>query len=726
MNHLHSEEDNNSSRMSISQSIVSSIERYDANDYSENLQNNIKDQQPTQYYANNASHDENDNIGKGAEPTDENLSLEKSVTNLRKNKELLVPRKKRRGLLAQLAIVPEYKDARDYPPAVKKFIVFLVAYASIMGPMGTSIIFPCINEIVEDFNTTTIKVNVSVGIYLLSLGIFPLWWSSISEFRGRRTVYVISFTLLFAFNIGCGLCKNIESFIILRVLCGGSSASVQSVGAGTIADLYAPEQRGKNLGLYYLGPLMAPLLSPIFGSLLVNRWSWKSTQWFMVILAGVNVILLILLLPETLRLQDNKQAIINALRERKEASRKHNLEVAAAAAAAASNSSTSTSTAVSEEDVEYFKMHINDNNKTATTKYKDDEEETGNNYNNNGKKKDHDQVNIDERVIERVLTSNRENTLTNEEYNEDNNSEDEQNLPPILDPLTPQITKITTRNRHDINLEKELREQNMEKVLTEIDVEIGQEQETNEDTEEKKSNWKHTLYIYLIKPLKSVVFLKYPPVALAIAFSSITFSCVYFVNITVEYSYSRSPYNFRPLYIGLLYIPNSVTYILASIFGGKWVDQLLVDYKKKHGYLAPQARISYNVVASVIAFPVSLIIFGWCLDKKQHWVTPLVGTALFGFASMMTIGAVVSYLVDSLPGRGATGVALNNLIRQIFAAVAVFVDEPMLLGMTTGWAFTMLAFIVLGSSVVLIILKKKSDYWSEHYDLEHLYEIVSR
>lgn len=91
---------------------------------------------------------------------------------------------------------------------------------------------------------------------------------------------------------------------------------------------------------------------------------------------------------------------------------------------------------------------------------------------------------------------------------------------------------------------------------------------------------------------------------------------------------------------------------------------------------------------------------------------------------MMTIGATLSYLVDSLPGKGATGVALNNLIRQILAATAVFVTTPMLNGMGTGWAFTMLAFIVLGASSVLIILKKHGDYWRENYDLQKLYDKI--
>ena len=246
--------------------------------------------------------------------------LASRVSTLR-DKSLMVPRKKRRGLLSQFSLIPEYKDPRDYPSILKKFIVLLIAYASMMGPMGTSIVFPAIGLITSDYNTSTIMVNVSVGIYLISLGVFPLWWSSISELKGRRTVYLVSFTLLFAFCIGTAVSPNIQAFIILRVLCGASSASVQSVGAGTIADLYAPEERGKNLGYFYLGALTAPLLSPIIGSLLVNHWSWRSTQWFMVILAGANVILIVLFLPETLRLQENKSAIAAILAERRNANK---------------------------------------------------------------------------------------------------------------------------------------------------------------------------------------------------------------------------------------------------------------------------------------------------------------------------------------------------------------------------------------------------------------------
>lgn len=581
------------------------------------------------------------------------------ISTLR-DKSLVVPRNERRGLLAQFAVIPEYKDARDYPHGLKLFIVLIIAYAALMGPMATSIVFPAIEPLIEDFNTSTIMVDVSVGIYLLSLGIFPIWWSSLSEFKGRRTVYVLSFILMVCFTIGSALSPDISSFIVFRLLQGASSASVQSVGAGTISDLYIPEERGKNLGYYYLGVLMAPLLSPIIGALLVNRWSWRSTQWFMVILAGANLFCVILFLPETLRTQDNTKAIAAILAERR------------------------------------TKVHDDEKN------VKGEKEDSG------ATDEDSPPLMIadDEESIVRRIQS-QANTLQSIYADERNE---------VYDLHVPQLSKVRTSDR---KMEQSVRDNDLKRVQTFLKNEL---EKSNTPVVSPKRDLKRTFIIYFLNPLKSLYFLTYPPVALAIIFSAISFGILYVVNMTLQHVYSEPPYNFKPLYIGLLYIPNSVTYVIASIYGGRWVDNLLKRYKEKHGIIAPEARIGWNVVVAVATFPMGLLIFGWCLDKHQHWVTPLIGTAIFGFASMMTIGATVSYLVDSLPGRGATGVALNNLIRMMLAATAVFTTTPMLKGLGTGWTFTMLSILVVLSSGVLVILKWKGDYYRENFDLQKLYD----
>lgn len=340
----------------------------------------------------------------------------------------------------------------------------------------------------------------------------------------------------------------------LRVLCGAASASVQSVGAGTVSDLYIPEDRGRNLGIYYMGPLMAPLIAPIIASGLVTRWSWRSTQWFMVILAGFDVLLLVFFLPETLRKQDSKAAIAAILLER----RNHN-----------ANKNPSI-----EATVDLVADHSNDNESKESSNDGDGEED-----------------------LRRMLTdaSSRHNYPT-----ADHN----------IDVGAPQISRIQSQ---DPRWESRMRDYDLARMRTNLENELAKTETqksrlTDSVGRSKKRIIMNQCYIHFIRPMKSVYFLKYPPVLMAIIFSAISFSVLYFVNMTIEYDYSRSPYNFKPLFVGLLYIPNSVTYIIAAIYGGKWVDSLLKRYKVKYGILAPEARISWNLVTAVAIFPVSLLI----------------------------------------------------------------------------------------------------------------------
>jgi len=553
-----------------------------------------------------------------------------AVTRTKSNK---VPLKDKRGILGQLVITPEYEDARDCSPMVKLIIVAIIGFAAITGPMGSSIMLPALDDITTDLNTSISIVNVAVGVYLLALGIFPLWWSAISERNGRRSIYLVSFTLFFAFSIGTALAPNISGLIILRVFQGGCSASVQAVGAGTISDLYEPKERGRAMGWYYLGPLMGPFLAPILGGVVGQVWGWRATQWLLVIFSGCNVILILFFLPETLRRTDNLAAL---------------------------------KTLIIKEDLE----------------------------------------SVDEEIPDEVLSriASKISSTGGALHDRENDV--------ILDPVLPSLSRYTT-NKSTYS----------KKVAQEaLDDEIRKTVEEN-PTKNDLNHIKTLLYDVIIRPMHSLVLLLYPPVVLVISYSSICFAVIYFFNMSITYEYSREPYNFKQIIVGLLYIPNSITYVAASIIGGRWTDHLLKKHAMAHnGELAPESRIGWNVVTAVVLFPPACLIFGWTIDYGVFWFVPLIGTAIFGFASMLLIGATVTYLVDTLPGKGATGVALNNLIRQILAAIATFVVEPALKGIGPGILFSILMGITTLASVVLIYLKRHGDYYRENYDLTKYYE----
>jgi hypothetical protein len=56
----------------------------------------------------------------------------------RETSNVILPRKKRRGLFASLVIgIPEIEDPKQYSKKIKAFIVFIIAMAAIAAPMGS-------------------------------------------------------------------------------------------------------------------------------------------------------------------------------------------------------------------------------------------------------------------------------------------------------------------------------------------------------------------------------------------------------------------------------------------------------------------------------------------------------------------------------------------------------------------------------------------------------------
>jgi len=211
-----------------------------------------------------------------------------------------VPRPHRRGLLSHLTLIPEITHPTHYPRPTKWALTFIVAFCAMAAPMGSAIVMPVLHDISTAFSASHTVTNMSVAVYMLSMSIFPLWWSSFSERVGRRTIYIVSFGLFVLFAILSALARSITVLIVMRTLSGGAAASVQAVGAGTISDIWEVRERGKAMGVFYLGPLCGPLLAPIVGGAIGEGLGWRSTQWFLVGYGGVTVVFIVFALPETL------------------------------------------------------------------------------------------------------------------------------------------------------------------------------------------------------------------------------------------------------------------------------------------------------------------------------------------------------------------------------------------------------------------------------------------
>ena len=106
--------------------------------------------------------------------------------------------------------------------------------------------------------------------------------SPLSEIYGRLYVYYGSNIAFVCLTIGCALAPSFDSLIVFRFLAGCAGATGQTVGGGTVGDLFIQTERGLPMALYTLGPVIGPAIGPVGGGFLAQAMGWRcmcSVEW---------------------------------------------------------------------------------------------------------------------------------------------------------------------------------------------------------------------------------------------------------------------------------------------------------------------------------------------------------------------------------------------------------------------------------------------------------------
>ncbi|KAL0950653.1 hypothetical protein HGRIS_007441 [Hohenbuehelia grisea] len=211
--------------------------------------------------------------------------------------------------------VPVADDPRAWSSTKKHVILAIVASAAMIAGLGANIQNPSIQQMEEQLPATSSQISLSLSLFILIQGAFPLIWTAISEVKGRKKVYIASLVVSLIGSIVTALSKNIGLVIGFRMIQGAGSSAVISVGGATLADIFDPLERGAKVGIFYMAPLLGPSLGPIIGGALTSGFNWRASFWFMAIFTGLNLLSFLFLFKDTFR-RERSLTYQNVLRSR--------------------------------------------------------------------------------------------------------------------------------------------------------------------------------------------------------------------------------------------------------------------------------------------------------------------------------------------------------------------------------------------------------------------------
>ena len=193
----------------------------------------------------------------------------------------------------------------------KLFLVLLLGVLSAFGPFVVDLYLPSLPQLASFFETNASMTQLTLTTAMIGLAVGQLLLGPLSDKFGRKIPLIISLVIYIISTVLIVYAPNIESMIVLRVIQGLSSAGSVVISRAVATDLYRGREMTRFFGLLMTINGIAPIISPILGSLLLEYISWKGVFVFLALI-GVIVLLFCFRLKESLSIENRLQGSIFA------------------------------------------------------------------------------------------------------------------------------------------------------------------------------------------------------------------------------------------------------------------------------------------------------------------------------------------------------------------------------------------------------------------------------
>lgn len=169
---------------------------------------------------------------------------------------------------------------KQLPEKSKTLITLLVAITA-LAPVSLQIFIPALPAIQSSFNSDAGITQLVLSLSIFANAIATLLYGPLSDRFGRRPVVLVGLVI---FIIGSGLCMiapTIDMLIAARVIQSAGAAAGMVLARAIVRDLYHREQAASVIAYLTMAMVVAPMIAPTIGALLIDYFAWRAIFVFM-------------------------------------------------------------------------------------------------------------------------------------------------------------------------------------------------------------------------------------------------------------------------------------------------------------------------------------------------------------------------------------------------------------------------------------------------------------
>src|ERR671939_1781273 len=176
-------------------------------------------------------------------------------------------------------------------------ISLVVVIGSMMSILDTTIVNVALATLGRELQASIAQIQWVVTGYMLALAaVIPVsGWAA--ERFGAKRMYLISVVLFTAGSMLCGISADVTELVIFRVIQGVGGGMILPLGQMMMAAAAGPKRMGRVMSIVAVPVMLAPILGPTIGGLILENASWRGIFFVNVPIGAIAVLSALRTLP---------------------------------------------------------------------------------------------------------------------------------------------------------------------------------------------------------------------------------------------------------------------------------------------------------------------------------------------------------------------------------------------------------------------------------------------
>lgn len=184
-----------------------------------------------------------------------------------------------------------------YGPSYKWLLTVTAMIGNIALILSSTIVNVAIPDIMGAFGVGQDKAQWLSAGFLAIMTLSMLLNSWMVGAIGKRNTYHLSMVVFVTGSVLGAVAPTFDMLVLARLLQGFGAGLIHPLALQVIYEVFPPEQRGRAMGFFGFGIVLAPALGPACGGFLVDLFNWRSVFYMVLPFCAIGSLLAVVFMP---------------------------------------------------------------------------------------------------------------------------------------------------------------------------------------------------------------------------------------------------------------------------------------------------------------------------------------------------------------------------------------------------------------------------------------------